>query len=161
MSDDLERMEARLAAMPQVMERETRHAMQASLLLIEADARRGAPQDTRRLSGSITSTIVGTFPTLEGRVGPSVRYGAPVEFGRRAGAKMPPVDALLGWVRRHGGGTPRQVRSRAFLLARAIGRRGIRPQPYMGPALDRNRRQIVALFQRAGARVVASLGGRG
>lgn len=150
-------MEARLAAMPQVTEREVRRALTASLLLIAADARRGAPQDTRRLGASISSRVVGTFPTLEGRIGPSVLYGAPVEFGRRAGARMPPVDALMGWVRRHWGGSPSLVRQRAFVLARSIQRRGIRPQPYMQPALEKNRQGIDRLFGRIGARVIASL----
>lgn len=156
MSDDIERFQARLAAMPQVTEREIRRAMQASLLLVEADAKRGAPHDTRRLAGSITSQIVGAFPNLDARIGPSVLYGAPVEFGRRPG-KQPPVDALMGWVRRHGGGTPRQIRVRAFLLARAIGRRGTQPQPYMQPALEKNRPAIIRLFEQVGARVVSVL----
>jgi hypothetical protein len=94
-------MNSRLVAIPGVMEFATRRALQASLLLIEADARQMVPRDLGTLQGSINNRIVGEFPTLEGRVGPNVGYGAPVEFGRRAGARMPPVDALLGWVRRH------------------------------------------------------------
>jgi hypothetical protein len=80
-----------------------RQAMTASLLLIEADARQLAPRDQRRLAGSITHRVEGYGLEQEGHVGPSVQpsYGAAVEFGRRAGARMPPVDALMGWVTRH------------------------------------------------------------
>jgi hypothetical protein len=152
-------MDRRLAAMPAVVDRELRHAMTASLLLIEASARSNVAYDTGRLAGSITHTITGAGPTLEGRVGPSVRYGASVEFGRRAGARMPPVDALMGWVGRHprGRGTRRQ---QAFALARSIQRRGIRPRPFLRPAYRSNRAAINRLFARAGGRVIATLRGR-
>jgi hypothetical protein len=80
-----------------------RVAMTRSLLLIEADARKLAPRDQGRLGGSITHYTLGFGLEQEGHVGPSVQpsYGAPVEFGRKAGARMPPVAALMGWVMRH------------------------------------------------------------
>lgn len=164
--------------------------MQAALLLIEGDARRRAPQDTRRLTDSITHTInqqigTGRVSRIEGRVGPSVRYGAVMEFGRQRGAKMPPVDALMGWVRRHwsptAGASRRinaarfagrqrnvewqragqdQLRSRAFALAVAIKRRGIRRRPYMRPAFTSNRQRIRVLFGRVGLRFTGYLAGR-
>jgi Bacteriophage HK97-gp10, putative tail-component len=172
---------SRLQRTPEQMERDMRQTIQASLLLIEADAKSLAPQDTRRMSGSINSRITGTYPSLVGEVGPATRYGVFVEFGRRAGARMPPVDALIGWVRRHwnpgfigpiprGQLRPRRaaganvsqsaIRSRAFALARSIQRRGIRPQPYMEPAYRRNRPRIEAAFARIGLRTVAYLAGR-
>jgi hypothetical protein len=76
-------------------------ALTASLLLIEADARQLAPRDQRRLAGSINHRIDGFGLEQEGHVGPSVVYGVNVEFGRKAGARMPPADALMGWVMRH------------------------------------------------------------
>lgn len=163
-------MDARLNRYPQVQEAQLRRALTASLLLIEVTAKQLVPQDTRRLSGSITHEITGTFPQLVGRVGPSVNYGVFVEFGRRAGARMPPVDALIGWVRRHWGNAPlprrgerRQaaLRARAFLVARAIARRGIPPRPYLAPAYRRNRAAIDAIFARVGVRLVAYLAGHG
>jgi Bacteriophage HK97-gp10, putative tail-component len=158
----------RLQRTPEQMERDMRRTIQASLLLIEADARQMAPQDTRRLSGSISSRISGNFPSLVGEVGPGTRYGIVMEFGRRAGARMPPVDALIGWVRRHWHpvaarrrGVPQQtLRSQAFVLARSIQRRGIRPHPYMAPAFHRNRPRIEAAFARIGLRTVAYLAGQ-
>ena len=153
-------VDRRLAAMPAVVAREFHTAMTASLLLIEASARQNVAYDTGRLAGSITHVINGSGPTLEGRVGPSVRYGASVEFGRRAGARMPPVDALMGWVGRHPRPGRGSRRSQAFALARSIQRRGIRPRPFLRPAYRANRAAINGLFRRAGANVVASLHGR-
>lgn len=153
-------MDARLARMPAVAARELRTAMTASLLLIEGSARSNVAYDTGRTAGSISHQISGSGPTLEGRVGPSVRYGASIEFGRRAGARMPPVEALMGWVGRHPSGRGSR-RSQAFALARSIQRRGIRPRPFLRPAYRSNRTAINRLFSRAGASVIASLRGRG
>ena len=172
---------SRLQTTPEQMERDMRQTLQASLLLIETDARQFAPQDTRRLAGSINSHITGTYPSLVGTVGPDAGYGRFVEFGRRAGARMPPVDALIGWVTRHwhpafigplrqGQLRPRRaagpgvsqaaIRSRAFALARAIQRRGIPPRPFMVPAFEHNRTRIEAGFARLGLRTVAYLSGQ-
>lgn len=158
--EDFDRLEARLRAMPTTVARELHTAMTASLLLIEGSARQNASFDTGRLAGSITHTISGSGLALEGKVGPSVRYGAAVEFGRRAGARMPPVDALMGWVGRHPRPGRGSRRSQAFALARSIQRRGIRPRPFLRPAYRSNRTAISRMFQRAGVRMVASLQGR-
>jgi hypothetical protein len=67
-------------------------------------------------------------------------HGPIVEDGRRAGARMPPPDVLADWVRRKGIGrvygplgrgqrrrpSKQQARALAFVIARAIARRGLR-----------------------------------
>jgi hypothetical protein len=166
MSDDITDAIRRLNQTPEVMAAELRRAMTASLLLVEADARVGAPHDTRRLAGSISHRIDGGGLQPIGHVGPSVGYGATVEFGRRAGARMPPVQALFGWVQRHFHAPRERVTeatlfAEAFALARAISRRGIPARPFLVPAYEKNRPQIDALFAAVSARVVASIAGRG
>ena len=47
-----------------------------------------------------------------------------IEMGRRAGARMPPLSALYGWIERKG-----IPRSAAWPIARAIGKRGISARP--------------------------------
>lgn len=60
----------------------------------------------------------------EGEVFMTEPYGPPLEFGRQPG-KMPPVDAIEYWVRRKLGiMDDREARSTAYVIARAIGRRG-------------------------------------
>jgi hypothetical protein len=77
-----------------------------------------------------------------------------VERGRAAGKPAPPRAALRGWARRHG-----IPDSALFVLARAIGRRGIPPRPYLVPAFDKNVDRIQRLFAAAGQRVVARIAG--
>lgn len=148
-----DRLARGLAEAPRVVEVELRDAMETSLLYVESDARRLAPRDTGRLGGSINSRIEGGAGSgLVGRVGPSVNYGLFVERGRRPG-RMPPAAAVAAWARRKGLG--------AYAVARAIGRKGTRAQPFMGPALEANVGRIEARFRRAGANIVARLVGQG
>jgi hypothetical protein len=184
-------MIARLERSPLLIADELKRSLGASLTLIEGDARTYAPRDQGRLAGSINWHIEGSGLSLIGHVGPSVNYGAPVEFGRRAGARMPPVLALVPWVQRHwrspsvngqrvlGGEflqevgsratnrrTPprsvsdRQIVRRAFALARAIERRGIRRRPYLSESYNKNRQTIFGLFMLSGRSYIASLAGK-
>ncbi len=133
-----------------VLPSETRAAMERSLLLIEGDARRAVPRDTGRLQNSITHRLAGGGGNLTGEVGPSVKYGLYVERGRRAG-RPPPAAALASWSRRHGV-TP-------FLVARAIGRRGTRPRPFLLPAYEKHKGTITDLFAKIGLKVVEAARG--
>jgi hypothetical protein len=144
-------LQAGLRAVPATLASETRVAMEASLLLVEGTARTLAPKDTGRLGGSIIHTIAGGGANLTGRVGPSVQYGLVVEKGRGAEKPMPPPQSLAGWARRHGSS------GSLFILARAIGRKGIKARPYMEPAYRQNAGKIVQLFERIGAKVVSTI----
>lgn len=52
-------------------------------------------------------------------------YSPIIEYGRRSGARQPPVAALISWVKHKLGIKDEEARSVAFLIARAIGRRGL------------------------------------
>lgn len=144
--EGLEKLQAGAAAAPATLLSETRTALLAGSLLVEGTARSLAPKDTGRLGGSITHQISG----LTSRIGPSVSYGLYVEKGRRPG-KPPPVSAIEPWARRRG--------ANPFLVARAIGRRGTKPRPFLVPALTQSTPRIVALFQKVGLKVVSRMAG--
>ena len=93
----------------------------------ERVAKEGAPKDTRALMRDIRADI----RPLEAKVHPprQLAYFKVMEHGRRPGRRMPPPRALFGWLRRHG------IDQRAaFVVARAIGRRGIKGRFYMKAA---------------------------
>ena len=136
---------------------ETRTGIANSVAQIEADAKRLVPTDTHYLQKSIGHEVDVRGNDITGRVGSNVVYAPVVEFGRSAGAAMPPPGALLDWMRRKGIDA-----EAAFAVARAIGRRGTRPQPYLKPALEKNRaditREMTAVLQRISARLAAGHG---
>lgn len=166
-----EAMDRRLAAVPAVSARELRRELARSLFDIERDAKGNVPRDRATLQRSIHSSITGTGGSLTGLVGPSVAYGAPVEFGRKAGTS-PPLEPLIGWVQRRGLGqtfsvrtqrrqTGAAARGRTVAIARAIQRkifrRGIAPHPFLVPAFEQNLPAIRARFAAIGVRLVAGL----
>lgn len=125
-------------------------ALHKSALLVEGEAKRLVPVDTGNLRRSIRTLELSPRHAL---VGTRVKYAVAVHEGRRAGAAMPPPDRLKGWARRHGKIPP-------YVLARAIGRRGIKARPFMRDALDRLRGVISLLLSKAVADIEAEWGRR-
>lgn len=125
----------------------------------------GGKTDRGFLKGSIEHRTIGLADTVIARVVVGAAHGEWVEYGRlgketspkgtdpnrSAKAAWPPVDAIRDWVRRHvktlaiagrtrSGRARRasdtQVNSVAFLIGRAIYRRGIYPFPFLKPAVQ-------------------------
>ena len=140
-----------LARSRETVAQEQVRAMTASLLLVEADARRNAAHDTRQLLNSITHRVTTEPGGLLGRVGPSARHGLYVERGTRP--HWPPAAPLVGWARRHG--VP------VFAVQRAIARRGTRARPFLVPAFTKNVARIVRLFGASAERITVRIAGQG
>jgi len=116
--------------------------------------------------------------------------GNPVEFGRRPGAKMPPISVIRVWVERHNigaevkakvletvkerrkwglkiSGVARKQRQEdaldrvAFLVARKIARDGIKPTRPLARAVEANRAFVQRTFDEAADRLARLIeGGR-
>ncbi len=56
-----------------------------------------------------------------------------IESGRRKGAKMPPVEPIVRWAKKHGIPTDN---STIYLIRRAISRDGIQARPVMATVFD-------------------------
>jgi hypothetical protein len=125
-------------------------AMQKSLSLVQGEATRAlGGHGLRRMAGALSSDVRVGGTSIQGTL--TVAHpGFWVERGRRPG-KQPPIAAIRGWALERGL-TP-------FLVARAIGRRGIRARPFLRPAFERNKRGIEALFARAGGAILARIKG--
>ena len=115
------------------------NAMRDATLIVQRSARQNAPVDTGRLRASITPEIRATPVEVVGVVGSNVVYAPFVEMGTRP--HFPPTAALETWAARHG--------LVAFLVARAISRRGIRAVRFLQRAFEDNRGRIVNRFERA------------
>lgn len=81
-------------------------------------------------------------------------YGEWVEKGRRPGGKMPPIDKIRQWARIKGlrpfvdkNGKAISEESRAFLIARAIKRDGIRPFPFLTNEVEKAQDELAFQLQ--------------
>lgn len=90
-------------------------------------------------------------------VAPGVGYGPWVEGGRMPMRKMPPKGSLIAWIKIKLGMGEKQAERFEFVLARAIQRQGIQPQPYMKPAFDAKKQRVVDLASQAMRAAVADL----
>lgn len=87
------------------------------------------------------------FRDGEARVFNNAPHAVFVELGRRAG-RPPPVDALLPWVRAVLRLSGREARNAAFLIARAIGTRGLRPRLILTRAMPEIERLVTRTVRR-------------
>lgn len=94
----------------------------------------------------VLETIDGVF--LEILSNETLKY---VDQGRRRGAKQPPIKSIIPWVRRKGikvRGAKTDEQS-AFVIARSISRKGIRPTNIVKQTRDNIIRNKIELIKRA------------
>lgn len=117
-------------------------------------ARAQAPKAFSTLVHAIRVERVGA---LHYRVDAHTRYAPMVELGTPPGY-LPPMAALLPWIRlRAGGGSEASLRARARGLALAIRERGTRAQPFMRPAAEDQAGRVAELVRAAVAEGVREL----
>ena len=115
--------------------------MRNATLIVLRDAKINAPADRGEsgLRGSIKPSIRRSKTAVMGVVGSNLKYAGYVEMGTKP--HWPPVEALQPWARRHG--------MSAFLVARAISRRGTKAHKYLQRAFEDNVHRIYVQIQRA------------
>jgi len=133
-----------LPQLPQRLRDATMRAMQESAILIQSYAKLYAPVFRGLLRVSIAQKVSTEGNRITGEVGSGLAYASVVEEGRNPwpGAMPPPSGDLRTWVRRKLGDE-----RLAFVVARAIKRRGFRAQPYLRPALLGATPRIQSIFQ--------------
>jgi phage gpG-like protein len=147
----LDAFEAEMIKAPEIVKEEMLRGIDKLTLGGQALSMKNVGVDTGHLRRSIT-TKKATFAggSAMGSWGTNVPYAKFHETGRSAG-RMPPVGAMQAWATRHG--------ANAFLIARAIGRRGTKGKWYMRDAADTIRPKVQAEFKAVAARIVARIGG--
>lgn len=81
-----------------------------------------------------------------GLTGKPQSYGFYVEFGRRPG-RFPPPIALGLWIRRKLGiSDPKELQRATWRIGQAIARRGVKPRPFLGPAVKGSEAMVRAVI---------------
>lgn len=157
----LEEQLGKLSQFDSIANRHLRRAMQESLITIGSEVVPLVPVGvSARLKNSMGSVITETAPTmLTGKYGSSLKdevYPQVMEFGRKPGS-MPPPEALLRWVHlkiKPGEANEMQV---AFLIARKIGKFGIKGHFFMKTGFEKAKARITVFFTQAMTRIAQDL----
>lgn len=129
---------------PIEIERRLRGGMGEALAYLRLLIVDGTPVDRGILRGSIVTEIRGTPLGLHGVVAPGVvaaQYADVMELGRRPGAPPPPTSVIAAWATRHG-----IAAEAAFVIARAIGRRGLKGHHMFQNAAEKGADQVGRIF---------------
>ncbi|KLN57623.1 hypothetical protein VPARA_11360 [Variovorax paradoxus] len=132
--------------------------MTQATLLVEREVKEGIPRGATGLTAaSVSSDAFSTPAGVLGVVGSSQASASFVELGTKP--HMPPVAALVPWVRAVLGVEAKRAPSVAFLIARKIARKGTTAQRPFALALARTEGQVLRLFEGAAGRIAAHLAG--
>ena len=148
----LEELQKTLAQYPEEWGRATKTAMSQGLAVLESSIKEDALRDTGVTAGSVGSEIVaGMGSEIIGKVGSNLPH-APyaLEYGRLPG-KMPPVDRIEEWAGRHG------MAGMGFVIARAIGARGVSAPHTVSNTLRNKKDQVVRLIGEGVTRALRNL----
>lgn len=138
-------LERRLASLGASGDAPLRAAVEAAALLVQNAAKQKAPRRTSTLRRSITFEVAREGGQMVARIGPTVTYGRYVEFGTGIYAEGG-NGRQTHWVVKGPGGK--------FFTTR-----GMKPQPYMRPALDENREKAIREIARVYKALLARQGG--
>lgn len=126
---DLSQLMKAIKEMPKESQKEIKKAVKDSALMVERDAKINAPVDTGTLRNSISHRIIESDDTIVAEVGASVKYGKFQEYGTgqrgKSGGIPTPSDYEYG------------------------SSKGIPAQPFLGPALAKNKAAIQKKIERA------------
>lgn len=160
--EGLEELQAAFKRAPQTTEKHAKKAMYKSVTTIEAAWKPNIPRGaTGGYKSSIFSKVEGSGPNIIGRVGSNIKkpfpYPLVVEHGRKPG-KMPPPSALERWVHLVLKVPTDRAKGVAFLVARAIGKRGIKARPILTQAFEKSHSKIIGFFGKALDDIVKEIG---
>jgi hypothetical protein len=145
---------------PDFFRRRLALALERGAQEIAREAKGRAPKAFSTLTNSIRAIREND---LHWHVAPGVNYGTWVEGGRMPMRKTGTRNGLLEWIKLKvaPGASGKELDRLGFVIARAIGRRGIKPQPFMAPAFEARKQRVVDMASRAMRDAVAQLNGGG
>lgn len=117
--------------------------------------KRNAPKAFSTLTNSIRAE---RLAPMHARVVTGVNYARPVEEGRAPGKMPGTANGLLEWVKQKTGQSGKELDRTAFVIARAIGRKGIKATRYAERTVESEANRIIANVQAAARRAAQEFG---
>lgn len=118
-----------------------------ALMLYEAAVKKGTPYGAGpiHLRDSVHTRIAVTGEKVVGITGTLLEYGEPVEMGTKP--HFPPIGPIQFWVENKLHIEGKEARGVAFLIARAISKRGTKGAKMFAKSFKASRDKIVSILQ--------------
>jgi hypothetical protein len=156
-TDEIEEFIVQLERAPELTARETMIAMRKAVAEVERQTVPRTPSNTGALRGAWTTRVTRGSRSVKGEVMNPKEYAIVMEKGRRPGARMPPVSAIQYWVTRKFGVSGKEAESLAFVIARSIGRKGIKGHKMLEEGYEAAEPTVKRIFEQVPKRVVDRL----
>lgn len=151
---DLANVEALSREFPEAS-RQARYArLTEALMFLEGAVKRETPVGAGpiHLRDTIFSRVHLSEP-VEGILGTPAQHGMPVEMGTKP--HFPPVAPIQHWVERKMGYSGSEARQVAFLIARAISKRGTKGAKMFTGTFEQSKSRVLAILNSIPADIVA------
>lgn len=132
---------------------------------------RGVQEVAREAQAKVPKATSALWTSIKARkendlhwvVAPGQIYGTWVEGGRMPMRHTGTRNGLLEWIKLKVDPTAsgKELDRLGYVIARAIGRRGIKPQPFMQPAFEAKKARVVELASASMREAVAMINGGG
>jgi len=128
-----------------------------ALMLLERVVKQGTPHGAGpiHLRDSIHGKVSFSGQKVVGILGTPMQHGEPVELGTRP--HFPPVGPIQHWVEVKLGYSGKEAASVAFLIARAISRRGTKGKHMFEKGFEKSESTIIRILEEIPADIVRRL----
>ena len=125
-----------------------------AMMLLERAVKLKTPEGAGpiHLRDSIFPKVSISGKKVKGLLGTPLAHGAPVEFGTKP--HFPPTGPIQHWVEKKLGKSGAEAKSIAFLIARAISRRGTKGSFMFQKAFSENEASVIRILESIPAEII-------
>ena len=156
---DLKDLEVLTKKYPDASRAARRAKITEALMLLEREVKINTPYGAGpiHLRDTIHSKVNVAGRKVVGLLGTPAQYGEPVELGTKP--HFPPVEPLKFWVEKKLGYSGEEAESVAFLIARAISRRGTKGAKMFKRAISDKEAAVERILQEIPAEIIKQVQG--
>jgi len=144
---DIRGLDEMTAQYPQASDRARRGRLAEAALLLERAIKETTPVGAGpiHLRDTIFSETVIQGLAISAALGTPAVHGEPVEYGTKP--HFPPVAPIRHWVERKLGLSGSEAAGVAFVIARAISKRGTKPARMFGRGVDEQKAAVIRILE--------------
>jgi hypothetical protein len=144
---DLRAAEKLIARFPEASRAARVSRVTEALLILESEIKKETPVGAGpiHLRDTVFQKVQTSGESVWGMVATPAKYGEPVEMGTKP--HFPPIGPIQFWVEKKLGYDGKEARSVAFLIARAISKRGTKGHKMFGNSMEKRHADVTRILE--------------